>query len=93
MECRAGCGACCIALSISSPIPGMPHGKPAGLRCIQLTPDNRCRLFGHPDRPVVCIRLRPDKEMCGQSDGEALAFLLELERLTSPDSALRNVKT
>ncbi|HHT9111107.1 MAG TPA: YkgJ family cysteine cluster protein, partial [Candidatus Brocadiaceae bacterium] len=23
MDCKAGCGACCIALSISSPIPGM----------------------------------------------------------------------
>ena len=30
MNCREGCGACCIAPSISSPIPGMPHGKPAG---------------------------------------------------------------
>ncbi|MDW3636530.1 YkgJ family cysteine cluster protein, partial [Vibrio sp. Vb0667] len=24
MDCRLGCGACCIAPSISSPIPGMP---------------------------------------------------------------------
>ncbi|HNV09555.1 MAG TPA: YkgJ family cysteine cluster protein, partial [Dokdonella sp.] len=29
MSCRSGCGACCIAPSISSPIPGMPNGKPA----------------------------------------------------------------
>ena len=36
MQCRAGCGACCIAISISSPIPGMPLGKPAGVRCVQL---------------------------------------------------------
>ncbi|MCR3872443.1 YkgJ family cysteine cluster protein, partial [Pseudomonas aeruginosa] len=28
MQCRAGCGACCIAPSISSPLPGMPAGKP-----------------------------------------------------------------
>ena len=48
MDCRVGCGACCIALSISSPIPGMPNGKPAGVRCVQLTPDNRCLLFGQP---------------------------------------------
>jgi Fe-S-cluster containining protein len=32
MNCRLGCGACCIAPSISSPIPGMPQGKPAGVR-------------------------------------------------------------
>jgi Fe-S-cluster containining protein len=82
--CRAGCGACCIALSISSPIPGMPQGKPAGVRCVQLTPDNRCRLYGQPDRPAVCIELRPSAEMCGRSTEEALANLAELERLTRP---------
>ncbi|HEX2642113.1 MAG TPA: YkgJ family cysteine cluster protein, partial [Thermoanaerobaculia bacterium] len=51
MDCRAGCGACCIALSISSPIPGMPDGKPAGVRCVQLTADNLCLIFGLPERP------------------------------------------
>jgi Fe-S-cluster containining protein len=30
MDCRIGCGACCIAPSISSPIPGMPNGKLLG---------------------------------------------------------------
>ncbi len=63
MDCRVGCGACCIALSISSPIPGMPDGKPAGVRCVQLTADNRCLLFGLPERPEVCVRLRPNREM------------------------------
>jgi hypothetical protein len=62
----------------------MPHGKPAGVRCIQLTPDNRCRLYGHPDRPAVCVRLRPSQEMCGQSAEEAYAWLLELEWATRP---------
>jgi Fe-S-cluster containining protein len=85
MECRVGCGACCIALSISSSIPGMPHGKPAGVRCVQLTADNRCRLFGHPDRPTVCVRFRPSEETCGQSADEALARLFELEDATRPD--------
>lgn len=84
MDCRIGCGACCIALSISTPIPGMPHGKPAGVRCVQLTADNRCMLFGQPDRPVVCINLRPSIEMCGQSDVEALAWLTWLEQTTNP---------
>ncbi|HVK38365.1 MAG TPA: YkgJ family cysteine cluster protein, partial [Candidatus Kapabacteria bacterium] len=37
MTCRDGCGACCIAPSITSPIPGMPDGKPAGVRCVQLS--------------------------------------------------------
>lgn len=84
MECRVGCGACCIALSISSPIPGMPDGKPAGVRCVQLTDDNRCKLYGQPERPEVCNRLRPNEEMCGQNAEEAFAYLIELERLTSP---------
>lgn len=87
MECRPGCGACCIILSISSPIPGMPHGKPAGVRCVQLTADNLCRLYGRPERPVVCSRFRADEETCGQTAEEAIARLLELERATRPDPA------
>ncbi len=82
--CRGGCGACCIAPSISSPIPGMPAGKPAGVRCVQLTDELRCRLFGLPERPEVCVRLRPAEDMCGSSREEALAFLDGLERLTAP---------
>ncbi|GAC1366978.1 MAG: YkgJ family cysteine cluster protein [Ktedonobacteraceae bacterium] len=84
MECRVGCGACCIAPSISSPIPGMPEGKPAGARCIQLTDDNRCKLFGKPERPAVCGHLQPSLEMCGRSQREALIYLTTLERATSP---------
>lgn len=84
MECRAGCAACCIALSISTPIPGMPGGKPAGVRCVQLSDDHRCLLFGHPDRPPVCGQLRPSLEMCGESGREAYVYLSRLERLTTP---------
>ena len=84
MECRIGCGACCIAPSISSPIPGMPGGKPAGVRCAQLTPDNRCALFGRPERPAICASLRPLAEMCGRSNQEAMIRLTLLERATAP---------
>jgi ribosomal protein S18 acetylase RimI-like enzyme len=84
MDCRTGCGACCIAPSISSPIPGMPHGKPAGVRCVQLTDDHRCRLYGKPERPAVCVSLRAFQEMCGSSREEAIVHLAELERLTAP---------
>ena len=82
MDCRIGCGACCIALSISSAIPGMPNGKPAGVRCVQLTDDNRCKIFGKPERPAVCVRLQPSCEMCGATSDEALCYLTELERIT-----------
>lgn len=82
MDCRPACAACCIAPSISSPIPGMPHGKPAGIPCVQLTADLRCALFGRPERPAVCASLRPTPEMCGANREEALAFLARLEAAT-----------
>jgi Fe-S-cluster containining protein len=84
MQCRIGCGACCIAPSISSPIPGMPEGKPAGVRCIQLDELNRCKLFGLPERPAVCVSLQANSDMCGNKSEEALKLLEELERLTAP---------
>ena len=62
----------------------MPQGKAAGVRCVQLTPDNRCQLFGQPERPQVCINLRPSEEMCGQTREEAMVYLEMLERLTAP---------
>ncbi len=83
-SCRGGCGACCIAPSIHSPIPGMPHGKPAGVRCVQLDEANRCRLFGRPERPAFCASLKPGPEMCGHSREEALAILAALEVATRP---------
>jgi Fe-S-cluster containining protein len=81
-ECRSGCGACCIAPSISSPIPGMPDGKPAGVRCIHLTSEYRCAIFAHPDRPRVCASLQASREMCGTSQREAFVYLARLERAT-----------
>lgn len=84
MICRIGCAACCIVISISSPIPGMPEGKPAGVRCVQLTADNRCSLFGMPERPVVCGSLQASPDMCGSTNEEAYAFLEALEHLTRP---------
>lgn len=85
MECRSGCGACCIAPSISSPIPGMPYGKPAGIPCVQLTAGLRCAIFGAPDRPACCTGLQPSVEMCGASSQEALLGLTLLEAATRPD--------
>lgn len=84
MDCRIGCAACCIAVSISSPIPGMPQGKPAGIRCVQLTPDNKCKLFGRPERPSVCGSLQASAEMCGQTNEDAFRYLEQLERATRP---------
>jgi len=62
----------------------MPHGKPAGVKCVQLLPDYRCALFGKPERPAVCLSLRPTEEMCGATREEALAYLTRLEGATRP---------
>jgi len=82
--CRPGCGACCIAPSISSAIPGMPEGKPAGVRCIHLDEDRRCRIFRLAERPAVCSSLKPEPEMCGGTAEEAYAYLRMLEAETAP---------
>jgi len=83
-SCRAGCAACCIAPSISSPIPGMPEGKPAGVRCVQLDDNNFCLIFGTAERPKVCESLQPSREMCGESSSEALQCLAAWEEATRP---------
>ncbi|CAH5365352.1 YkgJ family cysteine cluster protein [Enterobacter sichuanensis] len=84
MDCRPDCGACCTAPSISSPIPGMPEGKPANTRCVQLSETNLCMIFGSPLRPKVCSGLQPSAEMCGTTREQAMTYLLELEALTAP---------
>ena len=62
----------------------MPQGKPAGVRCVQLTDDFRCAIFGHPDRPKVCSSLRPSPAMCGSDRDDAMARLALLEAQTAP---------
>jgi len=85
MECRSNCGACCTAPSINSAIPGMPHGKPAGVRCVQLTNNHQCMIFGRPERPEFCVGLQPSFEMCGETREQAMTWLTKLEQLTQPD--------
>jgi hypothetical protein len=87
--CREACGACCIAPSISSAIPGMPNGKPAGVRCVQLGDDLRCAIFGDPRRPSCCSGLQPSEQMCGPSRDFALAWLTQLEIDTQPEQPER----
>jgi uncharacterized protein len=80
--CRSGCGACCIAISISSPLPGLPEGKPAGRSCIHLDEDFRCSIYAR--RPLVCSAFRPDPLLCGASREAALTRLGLLEAATRP---------
>jgi uncharacterized protein len=62
----------------------MANGKPAGVRCVQLDGENRCMLFGKPERPPVCTNLMPSVEMCRGTAEEAYAELIRWETLTSP---------
>lgn len=79
MNCRPGCAACCTAPSISSPMPGYPDGKPAGVPCPYLDEALRCKLFGLPERPAVCSSLQPEPDMCGDSREQAMRWLTKLE--------------
>ncbi|HMW42470.1 MAG TPA: YkgJ family cysteine cluster protein [Plasticicumulans sp.] len=83
MNCRPGCGACCIAPSISS------LAKPAGETCRHLTADFRCAVFGRPERPACCAGLRPSADMCGETREQALAWLAELEHATAASQGPR----
>ncbi len=83
--CRSGCGACCIAPSISSSIPGMPNGKVAGERCLHLDAESRCRLFGCEDRPEVCKAFQAEEAICGASKEEAIRIISQLECETHTD--------
>ena len=84
VDCQPDCGACCIAITISSAIPGMPHGKLAGEHCVQLDTSRRCQLFGSPERPQVCEQFKPRVELCAHGPLHAMRQLEALERLTAP---------
>lgn len=83
MQCRPSCGACCIAPSISSSIPGMPQGKAAGEKCIHLLADMRCAIFGQASRPKVCADFLADIDICKDSREMALITITELETSTN----------
>ena len=60
--------------------------KPAGVRCIQLDADDRCMIFGQPERPAVCGSLQPSEMMCGESREQAMRWLGWMEAETAPPS-------
>lgn len=79
MKCREKCGACCIAPSISTPLPGLPDGKPAGIACIHLSEDYSCKIYDQPDKPAVCSKFKADPDVCGTNQEEAMILLSALE--------------
>ena len=81
MNCHQ-CGACCVEISIPSPIPGMPDGKPAGVRCVHLM-GNLCGIFGSDERPKVCVSFQADLGICGANHDEATQLIRWYEKQTS----------
>lgn len=77
--CRPLCAACCIAPSISSAIPGMENGKPANMRCVNLSEDLLCKIFDSPQRPQVCRNFKLDQLICGHNREEAMNIMQKLE--------------
>ena len=67
----------------------MPGGKPAGVRCVQLLDDQRCAIFGRPERPACCSGLQASRDMCGADRNHALLWLARLDDATRPDAPLR----
>jgi len=88
IPCRSNCGACCIMPSISSAIPGMPAGKPAGVRCIHLTNELRCGIFLSETRPKVCGGFKAELLICGNSRLEALTIMAQLEGIELEEESL-----
>lgn len=85
MECRTGCGMCCIAPSIQQSIPGMPLGKKAGDYCYNLDPETlNCRIWGQDNYPDFCRGFQPERAFCGDNREEAEQILTFLEGSTKP---------
>ena len=63
-------------------MPGMPNGKPAGVRCIYLTSDMACQLFASPERPSFCASFKAEASVCGSSRDEALSIIKMIERVS-----------
>lgn len=82
-KCRQGCGACCVFMSISSPIPGHPEGKPAGVTCHNLTAAWTCGLYNTDLFPNICKNFMGDPALCGKTFEEAKKGIIALERQTS----------
>ena len=84
IDCRRGCGACCIAPSIVEPFMGMPNGKRAGEPCVHLDQGNNysCKIFLDPRRPKVCEAFKAEKAICGDDREQAISILNRLELIT-----------
>ena len=82
-QCRPGCGACCFFMSISSPLPGHPEGKPSGVACTNLSASWTCKLYDTDQMPEICRKFKGNKELCGINFEQAKTNIIELEKQTT----------
>jgi hypothetical protein len=61
----------------------MPHGKPAGERCVHLSVESLCALFGKPERPPVCGQFKAELDVCGVDQADAIRLITWWENATA----------
>jgi hypothetical protein len=61
----------------------MPLGKPAGVRCVHLSAEQLCQLFGQPQRPAVCSDFKADIDVCGNDQADAIRLIGWWEQMTA----------
>ncbi len=85
------CGVCCTHVSLHSKMPdGSYFTKAAGERCVHLTHDNFCGVWGDiSEQPEVCRTIKPTNSLCrfdtrGVFEGKNvhIMYLQDLEDLT-----------
>ncbi len=77
---------CCIAPSITQPLPNMPNGKLAGVACANLDLTSyQCVLWETVQYPDFCRGFLAEVDFCGSSQQEAFQILTLLEASTHPD--------
>jgi hypothetical protein len=82
-NCRRGCGACCVYLSLPKPFIGHPQGKPAGWTCNNLTKTWECGLYYTDLMPEVCREFKGSLLLCGKNFEEAKNGMIGLAKQTS----------
>jgi hypothetical protein len=53
------------------------------VRCLHLSVEMLCALFGLPGRPDVCGRFKAEPEVCGSSQDEAIRLIGWWEQATT----------
>jgi hypothetical protein len=61
----------------------MPNGKAAGERCLHLSVEFSCDIFGMPERPAVCGSFLADVDVCGSNQADAIRLIGWWEKATA----------